>query len=86
MCGSSCYHLALPPKMEKIHNIFHVSMLRRYWYDPSHVLTYETVEMRPDFSYKEEPEILDRDVKVLRRKSVTLVKVLWRNHAVEEAT
>ena len=42
--GSVTYHLALPSKLEKIHNVFHVSMLRRYRLDPSHVLSLETIE------------------------------------------
>ena len=62
-------------------------MLRRYRSDPSHVLNREEVELRPDLSYEEEPvKILAREVKQLRNKSVPLVKVLWRNHAVEEAS
>ena len=53
------YKLALPPKLEKIYNFFHVSMLRRYRSDPSHVASSETIELRPDLTYEEEPvEIL----------------------------
>ncbi|KAA3473567.1 polyprotein [Gossypium australe] len=78
--------LELPPELNWIHNIFHVSMLRRYRSDPSHIVPVEEIEVRPDLSFEEEPvQILDRDVKVLRRKSVQLVKVLWRNHGSEEA-
>ena len=46
--GPVAYRLALPPKLEKIHNVFHVSMLRRYMLDPSHVVSLETIELRPD--------------------------------------
>ncbi|KAL4384071.1 hypothetical protein GQ457_15G019380 [Hibiscus cannabinus] len=54
---------------------------------PSHVIEPEEVELNPDLSYEEEPvKILDREVKRLRKKNVSLVKVLWRNHRVEEAT
>ena len=43
--------------------------------------------MNDDLSYEEIPiAILDRQVKKLRSKEITLVKVLWRNHAKEEAT
>ena len=53
------YRLALPPELEKIHNVFHVSMLRRYRLDPSHVVYLEVIELRPDVTYEEEPaEIL----------------------------
>ncbi|KAK8701425.1 hypothetical protein V6N13_019812 [Hibiscus sabdariffa] len=85
--GPVAYRLALPPEFDKIHNVFHVSMLRRYRSDPSHVLELEEVELNPDLSYEEEPVmILDREVKRLQKKNVSLVKVLWRNHKVEEAT
>ena len=73
--------------MEKIHNVFHVSMLRRYRLDPSHVVSSETIELRPNLTYEEEPiESLAREVKELRKKRISLVKVLWRNNKTEEAT
>ena len=85
--GLVAYILALPPKLEKIHNVFHVPMLRRYRSDPSHVVSLKTIELRPDLTYEEEPvEILAREVKELRKKRIPLVKVLWRNHKTEEAT
>ena len=85
--GPVAYHLALPPNLEKIHNVFQVSMLRRQRSDPSHVVSSETIELRPDLTYEEEPvEILAREVKELLNKKIPLVKVLWRNHKIEEAT
>ena len=81
------YRLALTPDLEKIHNVFHVSMLRRYRLDPSHVVSSKTIELRPNLTYEEVPvEILARKVKELRKKKIPLVKVLWRNHKTEEAT
>ena len=75
------YRLALPPDLEKICNVFHMSMLRRYRSDPSHVVSSETIELRPDLTYEEEPvEILAWEVKELGNKKIPLVKVLWRNH------
>ena len=85
--GPVTYILALPPDLEKIHNVFRVSMLRRYRSDPSHVVSSETIELRPDLTYEKEPvEILAHEVKELRNKKILLVKVLWRNHQTEEAT
>ena len=52
--GSVAYRLTLPPDLENIHNVFHVSMLRRYISDPSHVVSLETIELRPDLTYEEE--------------------------------
>ena len=85
--GPVAYKLALPPKLEKIHNIFHVSMLRRYMSNPSHVVSSETIELRPDLTYEEEPvEILAREVTELQKKRIPLVKILWKNHKTKEAT
>ena len=62
-------------------------MLRRYRSDPSHVVSLETIELRPDLTYEEEPvEILAREVKELRKNRIPLVKVFWRNHKTEEVT
>ncbi|KAM6562916.1 hypothetical protein CsatB_022914 [Cannabis sativa] len=85
--GQVAYRLAMPTALAAVHNVFHVSMLRKYVSDSSHVLSYEALELQPDLSYEEQPvQILDRREKVLRSKTVALVKVLWRNSKVEEAT
>ncbi|XP_070668937.1 uncharacterized protein [Malus domestica] len=85
--GEVAYRLELPPKLSKVHNVFHVSMLRHYISDPSHVIPPQPLEINPDLTYDEEPiTILDWKDKVLRNKTVSLVKELWRNHSVEEAT
>ena len=75
--GLVAYKLALPPELEMIHNVFHVSMLRRYRLDPSHVVSSKTIELKPDLTYEGEPmEILAREVKELRNKRIPLIKVL----------
>ena len=57
--GPVAYRLSLPLDLEKIHNVFHVSMLRRYRLDPSHVVSSAVIELRLDLAYEEEPvEIL----------------------------
>ncbi len=53
--GLLAYRLALPPELKKFHNVFHVSMLRRYRLDPSHILPLEEIEVNPDLTYDEEP-------------------------------
>ena len=70
-----------------VHNVFHISMLRKYIPDPSHALEALEIELREDLSYEEQPvQILGREEKELRNKTISLVKALWRNHLVEEAT
>ncbi|XP_016706999.1 uncharacterized protein [Gossypium hirsutum] len=79
--------LELPSELELIHNVFHVLILRRYRSDPSHIIPVDKIELRPDLTFEKEPiQIIERDVKILRKKNVHLVKVIWRNHGIEEAT
>ena len=85
--GKVAYRLGLPPKLSKVQDMFHVSMLRHYVSDPSHMIPPQPLEINQDLTYDEKPvTILDWKEKVLRNKTVHLVKVLWRNHLVEEAT
>ncbi|XP_070673160.1 uncharacterized protein [Malus domestica] len=85
--GAVAYRLELPLELSLIYNVFHVSMLRKYVPDPSHIIQLESLEVNQDASYVEDPvAILDRQDKVLRNKVISLVNVLWRNHVVEEAT
>jgi len=85
--GPIAYRLALPPSLARVHDVFHVSMLREYISDPSHVIKYESLQLQEDLTYEEIPvKLLDRKVQELRTKSIPLVKVLWRNHEIEEAS
>ncbi|GMI70929.1 hypothetical protein HRI_000762200 [Hibiscus trionum] len=85
--GPVSYQLRFPFDLEKIHNVFHVSMLRKYRSDPSHVMPVEEIELNLDLTYNEEPvEILASDSKVLRGRQIELVKVKWQCRRVEEAT
>ncbi|CAN6719650.1 unnamed protein product [Malus baccata var. baccata] len=79
--------LELPLELSKVHDVFHVSMLRHYVANPSHVIPLQPLEINLDLTYDEESvTILDWKDKELRNKTVRLVKILWRNNSVEEAT
>ena len=83
--GQVANRLALPLAFLAVHSVFHVSALWRYVSDVTHVLSYEDLELEADLSYEEQPvQIFDRKDKVLRNKTIPLVKVLWRNIKVEE--
>ena len=85
--GEVVYHLELPPKLPRVHNVFHVSQLRKYVPDPSHVIEPDPVQLQEDLSYGEQPlQILDRREKQLRKKVIPLVKVLWANHEMSKTT
>ncbi|XP_052484804.1 uncharacterized protein LOC128039913 [Gossypium raimondii] len=80
------YRLMLQFELENIHNVFHVSMLQRYRSDPSHVILLSEIEIKSDMTYEEEPiRILGHEIKELRNKKISLVKVLWHQHGVKEA-
>ena len=49
------YKVALPSSLSKIHNVFHVSTLRKYIYDPSHVVELEPIQISEDLTYEEVP-------------------------------
>ncbi|XP_068319493.1 uncharacterized protein [Pyrus communis] len=58
--GEVAYRLELPPELARVHNVFHVSMIRHYVADPSHVIPHQPLEINPDLTYDEEPvTILD---------------------------
>ena len=85
--GTVAYRLALPPSMSGVHEVFHVSMLRKYTPDPAHVVDWGHIEVDTDGTFEEGPVcILDSRDQVLRRKTVRLVRVIWRHYGVEEST
>ena len=85
--GPVAYKLKLPPELSRIHDTFHVSMLRKYIPDPSHMLREQPVLLKENLTYEETPvQIVDRKEQVLRSKVIPLVKVLWKNHEREAAT
>ena len=85
--GSVAYRLALPPSMSGVHEVFNVSMLRKYTPDLAHVVDWGQIEVDTDGTFEEGPMcILDSRDQVLRRKAVRLVRMLWRYYGVEEST
>ena len=65
--GPLAYRLALPPSFYTVHDVFHVSMLRKYVTDRMHVVDFEPLQINKNLSYEEQPvDILARKVKMLR--------------------
>ena len=85
--GTVAYRLALPPSMLGVHKVFHVSMLRKYTPDPTHVVDWVQIEVDMDETFEEgQVRIVDSRDQVLRCKTMRLVFVLWRHHGMEEST
>ncbi|KAL0534386.1 hypothetical protein IC582_028676 [Cucumis melo] len=75
--GHVAYRLVLPPSFSTMHDVFHVSMLKKYVAYPTHVVDFESLQINENLSYEEYPvEILAREVKMLRNRGIALVKVL----------
>ena len=85
--GTIAYLLVLPPSLSGVHEVFHVSMLRKYTLDSAHVVDWGEITVGTDGTFKEGPvRIMHSWDQFLRRKTVRLVKVLWQHRGVEEAT
>jgi hypothetical protein len=85
--GRLAYRVALPPDLVGTHDVFHVSMLRKYITNPDVIVEYEPLGTQEGLAYIEElVKIVDKKEQVLRTKTIPIVKVLWRNHVVEEAS
>ena len=85
--GPVAYRLKLPPELSRIHDTLHMSMLRKYIPDPSHVLREQPVQLKENLTYEEtHVQIVDHKEQVLRSKVIPLVKVQWKNHEREAST
>ena len=85
--GDVAYKLALPPSLAGVHDVFHVSQLRKYVPDEKHILDYSELTLRPDLTYAVQPvAILDRREKVLKNKVISLVRVAWNPNSLGDST
>ena len=76
--GMVAYRLALPPSLSSVHEVFHISMLRKYTPDPTHIVDWGELVVDADGTFEEGPvRIMDSREQVLRGKIVRLVKMLF---------
>ena len=84
--GKVAYRVALPPNLSNLHDVFHVSQLRKYIPDPSHVIQMDDIQVRDNLTVETMPlRIEGREMKSLLGKEIELVKVVWIG-AVGEST
>ncbi|XP_047314540.1 uncharacterized protein LOC124918425 [Impatiens glandulifera] len=85
--GEVAYRLALPSNLDTVHNVFHVSNLRKYIPNLTHIIHHHVMQWTPDLAYEEIPtKIISRQIRRLRNKEISMVKVLWSNHSANEFT
>jgi hypothetical protein len=85
--GPVAYRLNLPSNLSGVHNVFHVSLLRKCLREPTEIVELPLLELQPDLSYEEYPiKILDTKERVMRQRTIRFLKVQWSNHSEEEAT
>jgi hypothetical protein len=84
--GPVAYRLALPPTVKE-HNVFHVSLLKRYVHDSNHIIDWYVIQVEPEGEFLPEPQcILDRKETPLRNPTIAQVKVQWKHFGPDEAT
>jgi hypothetical protein len=84
--GPLSYQVELLSKLSGVHNMFHVSQLKRCLKPPADVVIEDTIPMEPDLTYKAYPtKILDRQDRVSRNKTTRFYKVQWNDHSKDEA-
>jgi hypothetical protein len=85
--GTVAYKLDLPPSLAGVHDIFHMSQLKKCLKAPVDVVFPEVTPLEADLSYPEHPiKVLDQKDCVTQRKTIKFFNIQWSNHFEEEAT
>jgi hypothetical protein len=85
--GEVAYQLELPPQLSDVHDVFHVSQLKKCLHVPEEQIPMEDLDAKEDLSYQEYPlRILETPERVTRNKKIKMCKVQWSHHTEDEAT
>jgi hypothetical protein len=85
--GAMAYQLELPTHLADVHDVFHVSQLKKCLRIPEEQLPMEELSVQGDLTYTEHPiKIIDTLTRVMRNKVIKMCKVQWSHHGEDEAT
>jgi hypothetical protein len=90
--GEVAFQLELPAELSAVHDVFHVSQLRKCYCDevgepPRDTIPIDAIQLDKDLTYEEQPiKILETAERITRTKTIRLCKVQWSNHTEEEST
>ncbi|WVZ80869.1 hypothetical protein U9M48_028311, partial [Paspalum notatum var. saurae] len=86
-CGPVAYRLELSPSLSAVHDVFHVSQLKKCLRVPEHVIDVADVQLEPNLTYQDYPiRVLDQKERSTRRRTTKFYKFQWSNHSEDEAT
>jgi hypothetical protein len=85
--GPVAYRLQLPKTLSAVHNVFHVSQLKKCLRVPDRTIDVVDVTLEPDLTYSEHPiRVLDQKDRVTRRRTLKFYNIQWNQHTEDEAT
>jgi hypothetical protein len=86
-CGQVAYRLLLLESLSVVHNMFHISQLKKCLWIPDQTMDVADVNLEQDLTYSEHPiRVLDQKDQITRRRTLMFYKVQWNQHTEEEAT
>jgi hypothetical protein len=85
--GEVAYQLELPPQLSAVHDVFHVSQLKKCLRVPEEQVPLKDLVIGEDLTYQEYPiKVLETSERVMRNKTIRMCKIQWSHHTEEEAT
>ena len=84
--GTVAYQLDLPKELSDVHDVFHVSQLRKCVSNPDKHVSHESIDVQPDLTYRAHPIKILESERRTHQKTIKFFKVQWSNHTEDEAT